>query len=79
MSNRLVWALEALCQLQNRISSTSVWCGAFDKQAPVQRAYIWAMDRMSKMGLGERAGVMLKGLTMDVSGNSQEMMASGDK
>ena len=79
MSNRLVWALEALCQLQKRIASTPVWCGAFDKQAQVQRSYIWAMDRMSKMGLGERAGVMLKGLTMDVSGNSQEMMESGDK
>jgi len=79
MSNRLVWALEALCQLQNRIASTPVWCGAFDKQAQVQRSYIWAMDRMSKMGLGERAGVMLKGLTMDVSANSQEMMDCGDK
>ena len=79
MSNRLVWALEALCQLQKRIASTPVWCGAFDKQAQVQRSYIWAMDRMSKMGLGERAGVMLKGLTMDVSGNSQDMMECEDK
>ena len=79
MTNRLVCALEALSQLQNRIGSSSEWCGAFDDQASVQRAYIWAMDRMSGLELGEKADIRLRGLAMDVSNASQEMAESGDK
>ena len=79
MARRLVVALEALSQLQTRIDSSSRWCSVFDDQASVQRAYIWTMDRMSGLELGEKAGAMLRGLTMDVSNASQEMLASGDK
>ena len=65
MTNRL----EALSQLRNRIDSSSEWCGAFDDQAMVQRAYI---------ELEEKADIRLWGIAMDVSSASQEMK-SGDK
>ena len=79
MSNRLMCAVEALSQLQTRIHSTPAWCSVFDDQATVQRAYIWTMDRIKGLGLGDKVGNKLKSLIMDVSNASQEMLASGDK
>ena len=75
----MIRAVETLSELQTKIGSAVMWVRAFEDHASVQRSYIWSMNRMAGLGLGERTEVMLRGLAMDVSSASQERMETNQR
>ena len=63
-----------LDKLQHNLESQEAgqWSKVFDVAANAQRKYIWSVEKLKNVDLGQKMSIMLQGLSMDVINNSQD-------
>ena len=62
-----VLVLSKLIQVVEETEQDAGWSQVFDPAANAQRNYIWSIDKMQKMDLGDETEILLQNLTLDIS------------